>query len=53
MDTPFRLRLITPTKVVLDEEVISVSAEDASGSFGVMGRHDRMAAALVPAIMCC
>ncbi len=53
MDTPFRLRLITPTRVIFDEEVAWVVAEDESGSFAVGGRHERLAAALVPTILTC
>jgi F-type H+-transporting ATPase subunit epsilon len=53
MAAAFRLRLITPTQVVLDEEVVSVVAEDASGSFGVLAHHERLVAALVPTIIRC
>jgi len=49
----FRLRLITATRVVLDEDVVSVVAEDESGSFGVLAGHERLAAALVPTILRC
>jgi F-type H+-transporting ATPase subunit epsilon len=47
----FRLRLITPARVVMDEDVVSVVARDASGSFGVLPRHEPLAAALVPSIL--
>ena len=47
----FRLRLITPARVVVDEDVEEVVAEDASGCFGVLARHERLVAALVPTII--
>lgn len=47
----FRLRLITPARVVLDEEAVSVVAEDDSGCFGLRRRTERLAAALVPSIL--
>ncbi|MFH0809149.1 MAG: F0F1 ATP synthase subunit epsilon [Pseudomonadota bacterium] len=53
METPLRLRVITPTEVVLDDDVVSVVAEDASGAFGIWARHEVMAAVLVPGIMRC
>jgi F-type H+-transporting ATPase subunit epsilon len=34
-----RLRIVTPLSVVVDEDIDSLSAEDDSGSFGVMAGH--------------
>lgn len=34
-----RLRIVTPLSVVVDEEIDSLRAEDASGSFGILPGH--------------
>lgn len=34
-----RLRIITPLSVVVDEDIQSLRAEDASGAFGVLSGH--------------
>ena len=34
-----RLRIITPLSVVVDEDILSLRAEDASGAFGVLSGH--------------
>jgi F-type H+-transporting ATPase subunit epsilon len=34
-----RLRIATPTAIVIDRDVVSVRAEDASGSFGILNGH--------------
>ena len=34
-----RLRIITPLAVVVDEDIESLRAEDASGSFGIFNHH--------------
>ena len=34
-----RLRIITPLSVVVDEDILSLQAEDASGAFGVLSGH--------------
>ncbi len=34
-----RLRIVTPLAVVIDEAALSVRAEDASGSFGILPGH--------------
>jgi F-type H+-transporting ATPase subunit epsilon len=41
-----RLRIVTPLSVVVDEEVDSLRAEDASGSFGIRPGHARFLTAL-------
>ena len=34
-----KLRIVTPLEVVVEEEALSVRAEDASGSFGILPGH--------------
>lgn len=34
-----RLRITAPTAIVVDRDVVSVRAEDASGSFGILNGH--------------
>jgi len=46
-----RLRITTPTRVVLDRDVRYVQAEDASGRFGILPGHEAYLTALVPSIL--
>ena len=46
-----KLRVLTPTEIVCDEEVRSVVAEGGYGSFGLRPRHADFAASLVPGIL--
>lgn len=46
-----RLRVATPTKVIVDREVAYVQAEDASGRFGILEGHEHFLTALVPSIL--
>ena len=46
-----RLRLTTPTKLVVDREVTYVQAEDPSGRFGILPGHESYLTALVPSIL--
>lgn len=46
-----RLRIITPTTVVVDEEVTKVVAEAADGSFCLLPRHIDVVSALVPGLL--
>ena len=46
-----RLRLTTPTKLVLDREVTYVQAEDPSGRFGILPGHENYLTAIVPSIL--
>jgi F-type H+-transporting ATPase subunit epsilon len=46
-----RLRLTTPTKLVIDREVTYVQAEDPSGRFGILPGHENYLTALVPSIL--
>ncbi|HUS96354.1 MAG TPA: F0F1 ATP synthase subunit epsilon [Hyphomicrobiaceae bacterium] len=46
-----RLRIITPLSVVVDEDIDSLRAEDASGSFGVQPGHAQFLTALAISIV--
>jgi F-type H+-transporting ATPase subunit epsilon len=46
-----KLRITVPTRVVLDREVTYVQAEDPSGRFGILPRHERYLTAVVPSIL--
>jgi F-type H+-transporting ATPase subunit epsilon len=46
-----RLRVVTPLSVVVDEDVISLRAEDASGSFGIRTGHTPFLTALAISIV--
>ncbi|MDF0543927.1 F0F1 ATP synthase subunit epsilon [Sphingobium sp. H39-3-25] len=41
-----RLRITDPTAIVIDRDVASVRAEDASGSFGILAGHADLVTAL-------
>lgn len=41
-----RLRIITPLSIVVDEDIKSLRAEDASGSFGILPGHEPFLTAL-------
>ncbi len=46
-----RLRVTTPTRVAVDRDVTYVQAEDLSGRFGILPRHEPYLTALVPSIL--
>jgi len=46
-----RLRVLLPTKVLLDEPVRKVVAEAENGSFGLLPRHVDFVAPLVPGLL--
>jgi F-type H+-transporting ATPase subunit epsilon len=46
-----RLRILLPSHIFLDREVVSVSAEAANGAFMLLPRHIDFAMALVPGIL--
>ena len=46
-----RLRIITPLAVLVDEDIDSLRAEDASGSFGILDRHAPFLTALEVSIV--
>ena len=47
-----RLKLLLPTEVLVDEDVIKVIAEAMNGAFCLLPRHIDFVAALVPGILC-
>ncbi|MHC5653363.1 F0F1 ATP synthase subunit epsilon [Stappia sp.] len=46
-----RLRIVTPLSVVVDEDIDSLRAEDASGSFGILSGHAPFMTALAVSIV--
>ncbi len=46
-----KLTVVTPQAVVVDENVSSIRAEDASGSFGILDRHADMLTALEVSVL--
>lgn len=47
-----RLLITEPMRVVVDDtDVVSVSAEDASGSFGILAGHADLVTALTPSVV--
>jgi F-type H+-transporting ATPase subunit epsilon len=46
-----RLTVTTPTRVIVDEAVRSVQAEDASGRFGIEPGHERFLTTTVPSLV--
>lgn len=46
-----KLRVFTPTQVVLEQEVAHVTVEDVTGSLGVRPGHAPLVTALVPGIV--
>ena len=46
-----RLKVMTPTQIVVDRETAKVIAEAENGSFGLLPRHIDFVAALVPGIL--
>ena len=46
-----RLRILLPEQILLDMEVLKVTAEAENGSFGLLPRHRDFVTALVPGIL--
>lgn len=46
-----RLRIVTPLSVVMDEDILSLRAEDSSGSFGILPGHAPFLTALAISIV--
>ncbi len=46
-----RLKILLPTEVLLDEEVVKVVAEAENGFFAILPRHIDFVAALVPGVL--
>jgi F-type H+-transporting ATPase subunit epsilon len=47
-----RLKLLLPTRIVIDEEVAKIIAEAEDGSFCLLPQHVDFLAALVPGLLC-
>ena len=45
------LRILIPTKILIDQEVMKVVAEAEDGSFGILPKHIDFVAALIPGIL--
>jgi F-type H+-transporting ATPase subunit epsilon len=46
-----RLKLLTPTRVLIDQEVAKIVADGEHGSFGLLPQHVDFLAALVPGLL--
>lgn len=46
-----RLKVLLPSRVLVDQEVVKVIAEAADGSFCLLPRHQDLAAALAPGLL--
>jgi F-type H+-transporting ATPase subunit epsilon len=46
-----KLKILLPTRIMMDQEVNKVIVEAADGSFGMLPRHIDFVAALVPGIL--
>ncbi|HBE49542.1 MAG TPA: F0F1 ATP synthase subunit epsilon, partial [Cyanobacteria bacterium UBA11369] len=46
-----KLKVLLPTKILLEEEVSKITAEAANGSFCLLPRHIDFVTALVPGIL--
>ncbi len=46
-----RLKLLQPTEVILDEEVVKVTAEAQNGAFCLLPRHIDFVTALIPGLL--
>lgn len=46
-----KLRIVTPLAVIVDEDIDSLCAEDASGSFGILAGHATFLTALTISIV--
>ena len=51
MSGALRLTIATPAKLLVDEDVRSVRAEDASGAFGVLPGHADLLTVLPPSVV--
>ncbi len=45
------LRILIPTKILIDQEVTKVVAEAEDGSFGILPKHIDFVASLIPGIL--
>ena len=46
-----KLRILTPTEVVLEQDAVHVTVEDQTGSLGIRPGHAALVTALVPGIV--
>jgi F-type H+-transporting ATPase subunit epsilon len=46
-----KLRVLTPTEVILEQDVVHVTAEDPTGSLGIQPGHAALVTHLVPGIV--
>ncbi len=46
-----KLRITTPTKAIIEQEVVHVSAEDPTGSLGIRPGHAPLVTPLVPGVV--
>lgn len=46
-----KLRVAVPTRVIIERDVTYVQAEDPSGRFGILPRHEPYLTAVVPSIL--
>lgn len=46
-----RLRILLPTKILADEDVVKVTADGAHGNFAILPRHVDFLAELVPGLL--
>lgn len=46
-----KLKVLLPTRILMDEEVSKIVAEGEDGSFGILPRHVDFVSALVPGIL--
>ena len=46
-----RLKVLLPTKILIDQEVTKVTAEAQNGGFGILPRHVDFVTTLVPGIL--
>jgi F-type H+-transporting ATPase subunit epsilon len=46
-----KLRVLTPTEVILEQEVVHVTAEDPTGSLGIRPGHEALVTPLVPGVI--
>ncbi len=46
-----KLRVLTPTEVILEQDVVHVTAEDSTGSLGIRSGHAALVTPLVPGVV--
>lgn len=46
-----KLRILTPTEVILEQDVVHVTAEDPTGSLGIRPGHAALVTPLVPGVV--